>query len=70
VHEGAWYAFTYNDNGCLTEHRYDAFGGGPEDTRSYTYALTNDANGYMLTYVFTEGTGAVYRGTHTYTECL
>ncbi len=47
MHEGAWYAFTYNDNGCITEHRYDAFGDGDTNIL-WTYVC--DANGYMLTY--------------------
>ncbi len=63
-----WMEFTYDADNFLTQ--YDAGGEAPE-ARHYTQVLTNDANGYMLTYLHDEaGGGADYRGTYTYTECL
>jgi hypothetical protein len=60
-----------------TEYTYDAdnfliqmVGGGEADYADvYTYTLTNDANGYVVSYVWDSDTGADYRGAYTYTAC-
>lgn len=59
--------YQYGENGYRAREELDSELDGDTNIL-WTYVC--DANGYMLTYVFTEGTGAVYRGTYTYTECL
>lgn len=62
----AWTTYTYDESGYLVGMET----GGPSvGTGAYVYTMVNDAHGYLISYDMVVGTGEVYRGAYTYTEC-